>query len=374
MRKILSLVILSLIPLQSFEQNNYYRGNGVISVGSKIIDMGDQSNARICKVKKGKKELQFTPYEIDEYGFNDGRIYMARNIRISDSVHRVFLLQLSKGNTNLYYLREKHLKTFFVEKDSSQLIELPENKDEKDGEYFRDQLVGITAGCPAVTDAIKVVSYNKMSMRKLFRRYNHCESRPFPFLKFGLLGGYGWTALDPSDIELNALDEFFFGYDGRFVMGLFMDNPILMSDFSMHLELTYNKYGFTYNEIIDNRDVDFVANVSSLGMPVLVRYSYPSNKIRPFVNAGGYLSCNFKNENSLFEASVNHNVVEINELKETTLISKYMGGLAMGGGFEYRLDFRRSLFIDFRYYRLFGLNSKQSMIFSEFLVTTGINF
>jgi hypothetical protein len=373
-RKSLILILLSLLPLQSFEQNCYYEGNGAKSIGVKIVDLGDRMNSRICMVKKGKKELRFTPYEIDEYGFSDGRVYKAKNIRISDSVQRVFLLQLSKGDINLYYLREKHLKTFFIQKDSSELIELPEKKDAKDSAFFRDNLVGITAGCPAVTDAIKVVSYNKNSMGKLFRRYNHCILRPFPFLRFGLLAGYGWTIPDPSAIGLTAMDEFFFGYEGRYILGLFADKPILMSDFSMHLELTYNKYAFANNEIIDNRDLDFVANVSSLGMPVLLRYSYPSNRIRPFVNAGGYLSWNLKNENNLYEATVNHTLVEIAEIRENSLISKYMGGLALGAGFEYRLNFRRSLFIDFRYNRLYGLTNKDSMIFTEFLLTSAINF
>jgi hypothetical protein len=372
-RKIFYLFLLCLLPSQSFEQNCYYSGNRVKSVGVKIADQGDRLNSQICKVKKGKKELQLTPYDIDEYGFRDGRTYYSKNIHVSDSVQRVFLLQLSKGNNNLYYLQEKHRKTFFLEKDSSALFELPENKDAKDSSYFRNQLVNITADCPEVSDAVKLVSYNKKSMGKLFRRYNDCELKPFPFLKFGLQAGYGWTILDPSATGLSDLNEIIFDYEGRYVMGLFIDMPILMSDFSTHLEITYNKYGFAYNEIIDNRDIDFVANVSTLGLPLLVRYSYPSNKIRPFVNAGGYLSYSLKNENNLYEATVDHYHVEIAEIKENSLISDFMGGVAAGGGIEYKLNFRRSVFIDFRYYRLYGITDKYSMVLSEFLITSGIN-
>jgi hypothetical protein len=57
-----------------------------------------------------------------------------------------------------------------------------------------------------------------------------------------------------------------------------------------------------------------------------------------------------------------------------TLVSDFMGGPALGGGFEYRLDFRRSLFLDFRYNRLYGVSTPKTMVFSEFLVTTGIPF
>ncbi len=374
LRNIFTLLFFCTLPFSSYAQRGYYEGKGFKSVGVKIADKGDKLNSRICQAKKGKTELSLTPYDIDEYGFSDGRVYVSKDVRISDSVYRVFLLRLSTGKQTLYYQRENNIKTFYIAKDSTQWIELPENKDAPDSTYFRDRLAGITADCPGVADDIRVVSYNKSSMQKLFRIYNQCEHKPLPFLKLGVLAGFGWTTLDPSMLHNDQLDEFFFGYESRYVFGLFADMPLFMSDFSMHLELTYNKYALTYTEIIADRDYDFVANVSSVGMPLLLRYSYPSVKLRPYVNAGGYLGWNFKNENNLWEATVDHNLIEIADGSDNSLIAAFMGGPSIGCGLEYKLDFRRRIFIDCRFYRLYGLSDPKSMIFSEFLVTTGINF
>jgi hypothetical protein len=370
MRARIAFLILILFPLHIFGQRCSYLGKGSLTVGVKISDQGYRINSHACLVKKGKKEFTLTPFDIEEYRLRDGRVYVSRNIQLPDSIRRVFLLQLVKGNTNLYYYTEKNLKIFFIEPDSSRFIELPKNAGDKS---YRTQLKEITSDCPKVLDAVKVVTYHRNSMKGLINRYNGCIAMPLPRMRYGFMAGYGLTQINAAPVENDNLKKFDFPYEGRYFMGLFLDKPVRVSDFSFHLELIYNKYGFSYHEYSADKDLDFVGNVSSLAMPILIRYTYPFNKIRPFINAGGIAGYNIKNESALYVATYDHGLVKISDNPGTSFISDGMAGFSAGAGLEYKLSYRRFLLIDMRYNRLYGLPSIDSMIFSEFVFSIGIN-
>lgn len=345
-----------------------------MSVGVNLVDGRDLLNSRFCMMKMGDQIVRYTPYEVKEYGFKDGRVYLSKDIQTSDSVQRVFLERLEKGNTTLYYYKGKRNKTYFLEKDSILFVELPKRKEKRDI-TFRSNLQHITSDCPNVRDAAKLVNYNKKSLTNLITRYNNCELKPFPFFKYGLIIGYGTTKLIPSSaIENEYINQLDFKYDGGFTIGLFVDNPILVSDFSLHAELYYSRHGFSYNKLIENKDIDFVANISALKLPILIKYAYPSNKNRPFINAGGILAYNFKNDNSLYEASMTQNIIEIDDLKKTSLIYRNQVGYSIGGGLECKLNHKNFLFFELRYSKLYGLSDSGSLNNSEIHFITGINF
>ena len=233
-------------PILSFGQNDYITIDNTISSGIKLIDGGDLINSRICQVKKGKKIIVYSPYEVKEFGFKDGRVYLSKEIQIAGSSKRVFLELLHKGKTTLYYYEGKGIKTFYIEKDNTLFIEVPEQNSSK--EQYSEQLLNITDDCPNVSNACKLVNYNKKSISKLIERYNRCELKPFPHLKYGLLIGYEFSKLIPSDKQNNALGNFEYNYDGGFSIGIFLDKPISASDFSVHAELLFSKHGYSSNK------------------------------------------------------------------------------------------------------------------------------
>jgi outer membrane protein W len=374
MRVIISLLLLSILPVQGYGQkNSYFAGKDFKSVNVKIIDLGDKSNSRLCTVKKGKTEVRLSPYEIEEYGFNDGRVYVSKNVNVRDSVQRVFLLRVYKGNRNVYYLREKHGKTYFIEEDSSKLVAIPKHSGEESKSDYHDQLLTLTHDCPNVQDAAKVAGYHRRSMKKLFERYESCELKPFPMLRYGFMAGYGLSCMVSGPHEDVNIQELDFSYEGNFTAGLFLDAPIMMSDFSLHLEASYNKIAFSYHDYSTNKDLDLIASISSLKLPVLIRYSYPSNKLRPYVNAGPCATYTVKNDSKLYMATHVGDQVEIADVTEPYLFSDYRLGYALGIGCEYKVSYRRFLFLDMRYDRLYGFKEKNSMGMSEFFITAGIN-
>jgi len=301
-------------------------------------------------------------------------VYVSRKIQLPDSAQSVFLEILVKGKKTLYYYRGKRLKTFFVGNDSTLFVELPKNNASKTGN-FRDQLRQLTSDCPKTGEALKLVNYRKQQLAAFMNRYEDCELKPFPYLKVGMTIGYGMMKLAPTNRQMEAsLDKLDFTYSGGFTVGLFVDQPILLSDFSVHAELYFSKYGFSYNKMIDNNDVDFVANVSSLKIPLMIRYTYPSNTLRPFINAGGIVANNFKNKMSLYTTTITGSTVETTTMEDISSGKQYQFGYTVGGGIEYNLNYRNHLFLELRYSKLFKPTGSDQPGSSEYHIVTGINF
>lgn len=371
MKHLYIIFLISLLPTLSYGQREYFSTDSTSSYGIKLVDGGDLINSQLCQVKKGDKILQYTPCEVKEFGFKDGRVYVSKEIQIADSSKRVFLERLEKGNTTLYYYRGKKLKTFFIQKDSTLFIEMPKQNTVED---YSTQLLNLTKDCSNVSDACKLVSYNKKSLSKLISRYNQCELKPFPHFKYGFLIGYEFLLLIPSSKQNNDLEYFDYEYDGGFTIGVFLDNPILVSDFSLHAELLLSKHGYSYNKLVDNKDLDFVANFTSLNVPLLLKYAYPSNKIRPFINVGINGTYLVKNKSLLCETTINETTIEINDTEITSMISDFQLGYVIGGGLEYKLNYKKSLFFELRYCNQYNQGDTEFLGSSAFSVLTGINF
>ena len=284
--RITIIILFSLIlTIQTSGQRNYYYDKDSIKhdVGVRLQYGSDLINSKFCQIKRGSSVYKYGPSEIYEYGFKDGRIYVSKEITIFDSVQKVFLEHLVKGKTNLYYLKGKGFRTFFLEKDDTFKVEIPKKdyKDETIG--FNESLSNITSDCQNVSDATKLASYGKKSLSKLITRYNKCELKPFPHFRYGLNIGYEFTKLIiPKGNEYQYINYLDFKYDGGFLIGLFADYPISVSDFSLHTEINFSKHGFSYNKLVETKDIDFVSNIFTMKLPILLRYEYPLNKIRPF--------------------------------------------------------------------------------------------
>jgi opacity protein-like surface antigen len=372
MKKLWSFIIfLNLLHLTISGQKDYFSTDSTISIGIKLVDGGNALNSRFCQVKERNNIIQYSPYEVKEFGFKDGRVYLSKEIQLSDSTEKVFLERLYKGRASLYYLKNKGIRTFFVERDSSFFVEI--SKINKDNFNYQKQLLDFTLDCSNVKDAINFVNYNKKSLSRIIKRYNNCELKPFPHFRYGLIVGYEIAKLIPvSDNSNEDINYFDFSYDGGFLSGLFIDWPISVSYFSLHTEFYYSRHGYSYNKFVDNKDLDFVVNISSLKLPVLIRYTYPSNKFRPFINAGGIVTFNTRNENLLYKTTIQNNTIEINDTQNTSFIGKYQSGYSVGAGIEYSLNPQRSLFIEVRYNNLLD----NVRIFNESVINlmTGINF
>jgi hypothetical protein len=85
-------------------------------------------------------------------------------------------------------------------------------------------------------------------------------------------------------------------------------------------------------------------------------------------------SCLIRNEGTVYQATISRKVIKINDITEAELVSDNQLGISAGTGFEYRLDIRHSLFLEFRFNKLFGLNHDSSFNTYGFQVISGISF
>lgn len=126
LKKIIFLGFLFLAS--SLEAQTDFRQGYVININSDtlkgVIDYrGDLLMSEICRFKINftENEIKYTPNDIIEYRFNDSKYFISREIEGK----KVFLEFLIKGKVNIYYLRDDTGDHYFLEKDSSGLVEIP---------------------------------------------------------------------------------------------------------------------------------------------------------------------------------------------------------------------------------------------------------
>lgn len=376
------LIILAFLNFCLISGQNYYSIDTTVKIGVTIIDRGDRANSKNLQILKGNELINFTPDEVKEYGFKDGRVYVSKEIKSSGSARKIFLLRLAKGSKNLYYYLNEHGPEYYIE-DNTTFVKLPEYN-EGDG-TFRDILKRLTTDFPGITDAVKLVTYNKRSLTELVNRYNNKADNPFPFFKYGIIAGFEMTKLIPSitnqSVGIDVIPLVDFKYSGGFTIGTFIDRPINMGNTSIHAEIYFSRHSFSYNkyiktedDLIADKDIDFKGNVSSIKVPVLIRYSYPSKKYRPFINAGGLFVSNFKSGNTIYQTEKIQNTTSVLTPIEPDLIKKNQFGFALGTGIEYKLNYSHSVFFELRYDRLIGLSDSNCLNNSEIHLITSINF
>ena len=383
MKHIPLLLLIIFLPFYSYGQNDYFATDSTFSSSVKLISGRDIVNSQVCQIEKNGTVIEYSPYEVTEYGFKNGRVYIAKEIELAGSPKRVFLERLNEGKLSLYYYKGKEAELFFIEKDSTSFVELLK-RDAQNQDYLA-HLASYTGDCENVADARKLVSYNKKSMSRFITRYNRCELKPFPHFKYGVLAGYESAqlillnrALYPDGlIDINLYDEEYFknNYDGGCSVGLFIDNPILASDYSIHAELLFSKHTYSYKNTFDNKGVGFKASLSSLKVPVLVRYAYPSNKIRPFINAGLVGTYHINNQSLLYKTEITeNNQVEKMPDNKRPLMSDILFGYSVGGGLEFKLNYKNALFLEVRYDNQYNTEDNMFLRTSAFNLFTGISF
>jgi hypothetical protein len=350
-KTILLLTLLLLIAFISYGQKGYYKKDTCMFLGVKMISGGNKLNSRLCQIDTEKKILTYSPEEISEYGLNDGRVYISRSIAINNKEQKIFLERLNKGNINLYFYKDNNGRKFFIERDGGQLIEIFKTGDDNEG--YKDILKSYVQDCNNISDALKLVSFNKLSLSKFADQYNSCEYKPFPHIKYGLIIGYSITNITDSKINDEVLKSAAFKNDYAFNIGIYLDVPVLVSYFSFHPEIYYQKNTFTGHYEGSYDIADIVINSNSVTVPVLLRYTHPSTKYRPYIDLGAIYAYHFRNDNTVYSASITNNIVGINEIKNG-IYSDNQFGFSLGGGVQYDLDYRKAISLGLRFNNFIG--------------------
>ncbi|GAB3194186.1 hypothetical protein GCM10027293_01860 [Pontibacter aydingkolensis] len=257
----------------------------------------------------------YTPDALQKYGFDQGQLYITKQVPGSESVAKFFFLEaLALGKANLYFLRETDVtERFFIETVEGKLVELKEEtrqlKDSNGKTYnsvlkpYISVLTVALIGCDGMQSQIERTELKQSSLKKLVNNYNACVApKEEGFAKEGdhkfkvsagvLVGGsvqqltisgeeeaikyYGefdpYTSITGGiavDLNLREVNEKLSVYTGAF--------------YSRLKTQAFNK-AKTLNGSEGEFDVSFDAQF--LSFPLMLRYTYPKGKLRPFVNLG----------------------------------------------------------------------------------------
>lgn len=357
--------------LLSYGQDDYYSTDSLAHIGVKILDSGSFKNYQQCVIETDSGRVTLNPDVVKEFSLN-GKIFISRKISTGDSIRSAFLRREVKDKINLYFYNGEEGKRFFLEKDSLHLIEIVRGKS---GNSFREILKENTPGCEYAAEAIRLTGFTKSSLIAFCKFYNDCKDKPFPFNKFGIIIGFENTSINKDEnISEPLLKNSNFNYDSHFLLGFFIDYPILQTQFSFHPEIFIQRNSFNWHNESAADITDAFVSSQSLNIPVLIRYTIPLNRIRPFFEAGPSMICNINENSKIFSLNIKDNVIELDELKvmKYSVISRFQPGFSLGAGIQVKLNYRNSLFLGTRYNKCPGANN--SFGTDKIQILTGYNF
>ena len=211
-----------------------------------VIDQGAVKNALECYADHGHKKIRYSPDELRGYGLENGKTYVSKTIQLGDSFRKVFLEVLEAGDYSLYCYHEKNGKHLFIAHGDTLIFELSKKT-------YKDRLKEWSyTDYPELKNDINLVRYNKHSLKKFVKKYNSKDLSPLPFPKVGLMVGNEMVKFNLKTNLLMASDYFRYDYKSSFMVGAFLDYPILSSDFSAHLEIYYSHHSYAYNRMTQN--------------------------------------------------------------------------------------------------------------------------
>jgi len=338
----------------SLGQQNYFVTPEKRTSGIVLIKGSDKENAQVCKYivqvnyKKEETIDVFKPDDLIEYGFDDGRVYVSREIEVDGKIKKVFLLRLYDGNTDLYYYPGKFSAIYFIDKGDSVLI--PVRRSDADNQNLKQQLKKLTDDCESSSSSVSFVHFNKRSITNLIERYDNCSGEYLPHARIGIVGGYEYSGLFVnsstrsysafiSSVLQNAMPL----NDGGFSLGLTADIPVINNSFSLNTRLCLARHANDFQAYYYTSDYFMNLIYTSLRMPVMFRYNYSWGDFVTYGDAGITLQRNFFSANYLSEN---------NERDLTTeIMAENLTGFSVGAGCEYHISNNLSIFMDLRYER-----------------------
>jgi Outer membrane protein beta-barrel domain len=351
----------------SFSQFNYYIKDTSLIIVNNLLDNGATENSRICTVRYNKKNEQFLPTQIKEYGFKNGTTYVSRDIKISETPQRVFLERIINGKTKLYFFQNKQLKLYFLELSDSSFIEITPSD-------FRSKLAAISSSCNYLSDKLKLVHFNRFSLTSFVSQFNECINQYFPHFKFGITATAGFQTLSGySKINNPALQQIGLNTINSSI-GLFGEFPLISNKISLNTGFLVAKNGYLTSQKINSLDVDYILNSISISTPLFLRYSFKRKTDRAFFTGGITYTFNVKNENATFASATYPDHIELNKIDYTEYHSKHQLGFGIGAGKEYKLNSNHHLIGELRLNKYVGLSKVNTLRKSEIILLIGVNF
>jgi hypothetical protein len=274
------IVLCSLLNAQTDFRSGYVISLNGDTLYGEIDYRGDELMSRICKFRadKNRNIKQFSPDDIKAYRFTDSKFYVSKEYK----GEKEFLEFLINGVVDIYYLRDITGDHYFIDKEDSQLTEIPYSEGIKyinnqpyfyASKSFQGILWYYMKDAPDFKKRIEIIEKpDHQSLIKLAEDYNNavCKDekcivyeRKVPLIKISLeprLGLIKYTGYGKFVNEIGGLVYFWIPRAN---------------------EKLYFKTGILLN-IID----DSFGKLDIYKIPLQIQYLYPSGKLKPQLSFG----------------------------------------------------------------------------------------
>jgi hypothetical protein len=303
------LIIFATLSLQiSFAQSDFKPGHIVTLEGDTLIGSinlkSNMGNGEQCEFKGENGETHiYHPFEIKEYQITNLKFYVSKSIPSEGTQKNVFLEYLVNGIADLYYLHEKGRDYFYIEKDGvltllSNDVRIIDNglvAREVNTKAYIGSMKYLFNDSPEVLKKINAIPYAYKSLVKITKDYHHSVCSDYECIDYTKSTSMPvhfelYTSLTQSYMSNRSSDhsladsQFGIGANLRFtpfrshyLLNYFLGAHYSSCNFSGALE-NLEKYGPKSYKM----DVQY----NSLKIPLMIQYSLPMKKIKPFFMLG----------------------------------------------------------------------------------------
>jgi len=337
--------------------------------------------------ERGKASM-LLPDQVSEFTAGN-KVFLSRSVTVDRTDHgkkvtdtslviipeRTFLQLLARGRASLMMLvDEKGRQHFYVENGDSGIIELIQITgyiDDYDpaGEgvrkklgiipEYRSQLNELLKDCYQLYQVIAGISYDREELTELINSYNYFTGGESDYVSTrdklmfvgGLGGGINITTIDFKGSVSTDVAKAIFNTNTKPSLGISGDLvfPGYYRSVSIYNELAWSGYkgyaGYTIytGDPDDYTTVDIRLSYSYLKLSNSLRYTFPTGKIRPYINAGISNSIKFSLVNEKISEHHFYSSVYIDEGEAVESVRKIEQEIFLGAG-----SYFGNFFLDFR--------------------------
>ncbi|MFD2514030.1 porin family protein [Pontibacter locisalis] len=319
--------------------------------------------------QNGSEHFQrYSAKDVLTYSTSDSIFYESKKVTAGKADKIVFLRVVVDGPVKLYSGNgiEEGVE-FYLQKPNSPVIQLYQP-------YYKGTVASFASDCETLQASSKnLPRYTASSLADFVRKYSACkyddqESRVYlNHSKIGVLFGIRAAVLSSSfrfDSNLpETSDDFERG--NKLSGGIFLNIHMADKKWSVQPEVSYAQHSFEsvykyqHPFAVDYTNT-FTYNITQLQVPLLLKYTFGENRIRPFVNAG-------PNINFL----ISNDIKRITTYETGQVLTKSYGdanrsvGYLGGAGIQYTLSGRRTLLLELRFSRDIYNNDNSRDIHNE---------
>jgi hypothetical protein len=321
-----------------------------------LIDYrGDIRNSQSCDFKDNETSVvkEFKPFDIKGYRFIDSKFYVSKTVMSNGQEVKLFIEYLVNGIAGLYYYFDSGKSHYFIEKADGRMFELTNDEvlhSENGQQYLRESksYIGYLryafADCPQIYSSIDQTQLETKSLIKITKKYHDyvCKDgkciiyeKPLPAIRIGFASfvSMNVSSIKFSNCPLYEAISFNTAYYPSIGLQMNMSLPRVNEKLTLQISEEYGKsyyYGTGTNPFAHSDNFEEVyINFATLKGKAGIKYTYPKNKIRPIIMAGGIFSwLPNKNVRRVYDSQTN----------STIYMSEYRDDVLPDSQFGYYID------------------------------------